>query len=122
MYVPHEALILLGNVAMALWGAIVRYLFYFSKRPYSGRLLLGGIVGSIFMGIIVFLSYPTLGLEYKISFVVSGLLGYTGPDALDIARRLMLLKLGVQKPKELENEKSEMEKLLTEADNLDSKR
>jgi hypothetical protein len=92
MFIPNEVLILLGNVAMAVWGAVIRYLFMLTKREHDSRFLLAGIASATFLGLAVFLSYDVLGLSTKLSLVASGILGYTGPDAIDVARRVILFK------------------------------
>jgi hypothetical protein len=81
-----------GNLFMALWGSIVRYLFMLTKRGKDLRLFWAGAASAVFMGLMVFLTYENFGISTKLSFCISGILGYTGPDAIDMVRRIIIYK------------------------------
>jgi hypothetical protein len=93
MFISADVLVLLGNIAMATWGAVVRYVFLLTKRGQDLKLLLAGVVSAVFLGVVVFLAAPSINISTKLSFVVSGLLGFSGPDAIDMLRRLVMFKV-----------------------------
>jgi ABC-type uncharacterized transport system permease subunit len=92
MFVPRAVLLFIGNMATALWGAIIRHLLVRLKREYNARAFALGIMSALFLGMSVSLLYQEFGISYKLSLVISGILGYTGVDSIELARRVFLMK------------------------------
>jgi hypothetical protein len=76
-------------------------------------------VFAVFAGVAMWLTYSSLGIEVKLSLVISGILGYFGPSSIDLLRRVILMKvLGLSKDQVEFTEKADSDKMEGDTKNV----